>query len=98
MSSESEETSVSATELRVAVRRGNRACLQAEGAALDEDEQADGDQDHGQQDVAPPAEGLGDAGRVATNRPAAHQTPTRTRKTTQYTIVPLVPTLVKTGT
>src|SRR5215813_7274323 len=36
------------------------ACLQAESAALDEDEQADGDQDHGQQDVAPPAEGLGD--------------------------------------
>src|ERR1700745_4475416 len=31
-----------------------------EGAALDEDEQADGDQDHGQQDVAPPAEGPGD--------------------------------------
>src|ERR1700750_2769816 len=31
-----------------------------EGAALDEDEQADGDQDHGQQDVAPPAEEPGD--------------------------------------
>ena len=42
--------------------------------------------------------GLAMTGRVATNRPAAHQTPTRTRKTTQYTIVPLVPTLVKTGT
>ena len=37
-------------------------------------------------------------GRAATNLPAAHQTPTRTRKTTHYTIVPLVPTLVKTGT
>src|SRR5512146_335168 len=55
MSSESEETSVSATQ-----RPADRACLQAEGAALDEDEQADGDQDHGQQDVAPPAEELGD--------------------------------------
>src|SRR5690349_22021796 len=41
MSSEGEETSV----------------LQAEGAALDENEQADRDQDHGQQDVTPPAEG-----------------------------------------
>src|SRR5437764_3109029 len=36
------------------------ACLQVEGAALDEDEQADSDQGHGQQDVAPPADGLGD--------------------------------------
>ena len=65
--------------------------LQAEGAAFDEDEQADGDQDHGQKDVPPPGEGLGDGGRVAKNRPAAHQAPTRIKKTTEYTIVPLVP-------
>jgi hypothetical protein len=37
-------------------------CLQAEGAALDEDDQADGDQDHGQQDVTPSAESSGDDG------------------------------------
>src|SRR5262249_35103058 len=37
-------------------------------------------------------------GREAANQPAAHQTPTRTRNTTAYTIVSLVPTLVNTGT
>ena len=29
-----------------ALEAGNRACLQAEGTTFDEDEQADGDQDH----------------------------------------------------
>ena len=37
-------------------------CLQAEGAALNKDDQADGDQDHGQQDVTPSAESSGDDG------------------------------------
>lgn len=34
----------------------------AEGSALDEDEQADGRRHHGEQDVAPTDEGLGDDG------------------------------------
>lgn len=36
------------------------ATSQAEGAALDEDEQADRDQDRGQQDVTSASQGLGD--------------------------------------
>src|SRR6185312_12686081 len=54
---------------QVKARRPACPRLQAEGAALDEDEQADGDQDHGQQDVTPPAEGLGDD-RAGSDEPA----------------------------
>lgn len=39
-----------------------RWVLQAEGAALDEDEQAEGDQNQGQQDVAPAGKCRGDDG------------------------------------
>ncbi|WP_260148775.1 hypothetical protein [Streptomyces sp. PanSC9] len=66
--------------------------------SADEDEQADGDQDQGQQDVSPATEGLGDDG--AGDEEAAHEAPHghQVRKTITYTLMPPMSAVAKTGT
>lgn len=57
-----------------------------------------GDQDHGQDDVAPPGQRLGDERAGGEIAPGGASHADKTRNTAAYTIDALVPTEVNTGT
>lgn len=77
---------------------GRAGALQADGAAHQEDEQADADQDDGHGMWPQQLSSLTMTGRVAKERLAAIHMSSRTRKTTTQTIMTPMSAVAKTGT